>query len=84
MKALVRRGRHRGSEVTISQWCNDWFTIDEDPQVYSPTSLVFTSDDMFTIINHHNNGIMFSLFEACMVDNPVGEYVMTFKRRKRL
>ena len=85
MKALVVKGKHKGKEIEISQWCNDWFTsntgdweIDRKP--FSPTMLAFTMDDL-EVIQNHNPGIMFRLF-AVKIKNFGGKYMWTFRRRK--
>lgn len=94
MKALITRGKNKGREVEISQWCNDWFSINTgDPMIdrlpFSPSSLAFTREDMETIRTHKNNGILFNLFgirersfKIVGDENPDYEkYVLTFVRR---
>lgn len=80
MKAIILKGKNKGKIVTISQWCNDWFSIRENNTVYSPTMLGFTHDDFLTIIEHKNNGIMFRIYEPKSIS--VGKYEFTFKKRK--
>jgi len=59
MRALVLRGKRKGKVVEISQWCNDWFTVMDSADIYSPTSLAFSKEDMKTIKEHKNNGMLF-------------------------
>ena len=89
MKAKVRRGNLKGTVVEISQWCNDWFTLNTgvpsvDRKPVSPSSLAFTHDGIVEI-QKSNSGILFQRFELAnagkkMVD--VFPYVFTFKKRK--
>lgn len=63
--ATVLAGKHKGKKVTLAQWANDWFTVQElEGQVYSPVSLKFTKAEK-TRINKTKNkaGQMFEWFE---------------------
>lgn len=74
--ALVLRGKDKGKDVTISQWCNDWVSIKDYPKVYSITALKFTPTELKKILTHNNNnGIMLNIFK------PDFE-TRTFKKRK--
>lgn len=94
MKALVIRGRLKGKEVKISQWCNDWFTLDTgewqiDRIPMSPSSLAFTVGDSLTLQkSKKQSGILFQLFSIQPVTFGVPPhlkdvYVFTFVRRTR-
>ena len=72
--ATILRGKRRGEEAKIIQWCNDWIMI-EPATIVSPTSLRLDAKEVMDVRNHKNNGIMFNLFEL----NDDG----MFKRRKR-
>lgn len=72
--ATILRGKNKGKEVELCQWCNDWFIID-DGKVMRPTSLKLTTEEIMKVLSHNNNGIMFNLFE--LKDDG------TFRKRKR-
>lgn len=83
--AVVLKGLHKGREVKISQWCNDWFSTDTgdfdiDRKPFSPTSLAFTPEAMRIILEHKNNGSL--LHEFVMHDHAKGGgmHFMGFKR----
>lgn len=88
MKAIIRKGKHKGLEVEISQWCNDWFTIehpDIEPKysVKSPDALLFTPAGWEQIKTHKNNGILFNLYEPCTrTKDAIGVYFISFRKRK--
>jgi len=39
--AIVLKGKDKGKEIKISQFCNDWVSSD-DCKIYNPTSLQYT------------------------------------------
>lgn len=92
MKALILRGKHKGRLEEVSQWCNDWFTLNSDNrdicvQPFLPSSLAFTITGLFEIQDHKNNGMLFAWFEPMTMAKPHGvegaeNYRWTFKRRK--
>lgn len=92
MKALILRGKHKGKVVKISQYCNNWFSIDSDDvalatKPMSPLSLLFTFEGQREIRRHPNTGVMFQLFEIFLDIGhcqSIGDDVFTygFKRRK--
>ena len=87
MKAVIRKGKLRGREVEISQWCNDWFTLDTgDPMIdrkpMSPSALAFTPDGILEIFAHKNNGMLLHWFEPTDNVAGFGKYFCSFKRRK--
>ncbi len=96
MKALILKGKYTGKEVEVSQWCNDWFTLDPEKnedltenqkleimrKPFSPSSLAFTYHDFLTIRQHTNNGMLFVWFEQKECFGVFGSYEMTFKKRK--
>lgn len=84
MKAVVKRGKDKGSVVTISQWCNDWFTIQESPRIFSPAGLCFNLRGIKEILAYKNNGILFDLFKVvpCNCCPIIEDYFFTFKKRK--
>ena len=62
--ATILRGKEKGKQVKIMQWCNDWVTVKgANKTVFSITALEFTSEEMFDILNHNNNGFMEKAFE---------------------
>lgn len=61
--AILIRGKEKGKEVKIRQWCNDWFMIEgAEKNIVSPVSLQLDANEMMRVINHKNNGMMFGLF----------------------
>jgi len=90
MNVLVLRGRNKGKVFSVSQWCNDWFTLDSgdwevDRKPMSPTSLAFTRDGMDEVCSHKNNGMMGAWY--LVVEYPkwtkVGGELFTHTFRKR-
>ncbi len=73
--ATILRGKHKGKKVTIHQWCNDWITVEEIVQSFSPSSLQYTPKEFRMILFNPDNGSMFQLFEPDY-DN------FRFKRKK--
>jgi hypothetical protein len=71
--AELLKGKRKGGQVKLHQWCNDWFML-EDATIVSPTSLKFT-DGEIELIKKTDNGMMFAIYELTE-DN-------TFKKRKR-
>lgn len=91
MKALILRGKHAGKVVSISQWCNDWFSIDSNDvelatKPFSPASLAFRKQDMELIKAHKNNGTLFEEFEVVPLKKPyaapLAKYALTFRKPK--
>lgn len=60
--ATILKGKNKGQEVAIHQWCNDWFMVG-DGQIVSPTNLQLNLDEMKRVLEHHNNGMLFGWFE---------------------
>lgn len=72
--AEVLVGKHKGDTVTIHQFCNNWFSVENREKnyvhIYSPTALLFTEEEKQEILksrDERNTGIMFGIFE--FVDN---------------
>ncbi len=80
MRAMILRGKKRGQTVEISQWCNDWFSVDDDVQIYSPGALAFTAEGMDEIRKHKNNGTLFGEFEVCVAPSWTANYLFKFKK----
>jgi hypothetical protein len=91
MKALILRGKHKGEEVEIGQWANDWFTlstgnVEIDRKPMSPTSLAFTYESIRKIRKAKGIGMFNALYVAGMVGRPTSSpsgnlYIWTFRRR---
>lgn len=60
--ATILRGKDKGKTVKISQWCNDWVTLDPDNKVVSPTSLQYTIEELQEIVEDKSNGFMLTLY----------------------
>jgi hypothetical protein len=60
--ATIIRGKLKGTETKIHQWCNDWFMVDPGG-IVSPTQLKLSEDERAKILLHNNNGLLFGLFE---------------------
>jgi hypothetical protein len=92
MKALIRNGKHKNEVVEISQWCNDWFSINtgtkRDCRPLSPTMLAFTFKDLKEILTHKNNGTLLLEFKAEMkagvTDKDGNYYNWIFKKKKKV
>lgn len=96
MKALILRGKYTGKEVEISQWCNDWFTLDPEKNKdlteaqkrdiirspFNPTSLAFDHATFQVIREHKNNGQLFVEFEPREMKGVFGSYEWSFQRKK--
>lgn len=64
--AEILRGKHKGKQVEIRQWCNDWVTVDTVPpqdSVLSITNLKFNIEESARILMHENNRMMEERFE---------------------
>ena len=57
----IIKGKDKGREVEISQWCNDWFSA--GGKIYSPTQVELDLSEMKRVLEHKNNGLMFALFD---------------------
>ena len=57
----IIRGRDKGKEVEISQWCNDWFSA--NGKIYSVLSVKLNLKEIYKVLTHNNNGSMFGEFE---------------------
>lgn len=82
MKAVIRRGKQKGQVVTVSQWCNDWFSIEESAKIFSPTALAFDIIGMGQIYVHKNNGVLLQRYEMIFCQPILEIYHYSFKRRK--
>ena len=89
MKVIILRGKRKGEIAEVSQWCNDWFTLEDESKVYSPSALLFDAEGMKEIKSHNNNGILFGLYEIYMnerhgrlIDRKL--YILSFRKRKHL
>jgi hypothetical protein len=91
MKVIIRRGKYKGQEHEVSQWCNDWFTLDSNrveiaTKPFSPSSLAFQFSGIQEIREHKNNGMLFSWYEPTMIiglyAKDGGIYSWSFKKRK--
>jgi len=73
--AIILRGKEKGKHVKVSQWCNDWVTVNgASKRVFSITALEFTDKEMFDILAG-DNGIMEKEFEKVSHKN-------IFRRKK--
>ena len=63
--ATMLKGKFKGKEVKILQWCNDWFSIEVDgfTKIVTPTSLQLTPKEMTDVLEYDNNGFLLSAFE---------------------
>jgi len=96
MKALILKGKYTGKEIEISQWCNDWFTLDPEKNEdltdaqkrdiirspFSPVSLAFDHGTFEVIRKHKNNGQLFVEFEPREMKGVFGTYEWSFQRKK--
>lgn len=55
--ATIIKGKLKGQQVKIHQWCNDWFVL-ENGKVFSPTSLQLTPEERDKVLSHNNNGFL--------------------------
>lgn len=76
--ATIKRGKLKGKEAKISQFCNDWFSVDVEgvPKIVTPTSLILTASEVEMVRTTFNVGMLWTLFT--LGDDGV------FKRRPRL
>lgn len=71
--AIIRRGKNKGNQVEIQQYCNDWVST-KDGKILGLTALQFDGKE-FTMMIKKPCGMLFNLFEPNW-DN------LTFKKRK--
>lgn len=86
MKAKILKGKYKSKICEVSQWCNDWFTLDSDikeitTKAFSPSSLAFDVNGMFEIKHHKNNGMLWVLFKMVYLKKVNSRYCFSFKRR---
>lgn len=74
--AKLLYGKQRGRTVTLHQWCNDWVTVKEYVQPFSPSVLEYTEEEIKMILSHKHNGQLLNWYEV--YKTPVGSY--RFKR----
>ena len=83
MKAIITRGKNKGVEVEISQWCNDWFTVNTgtnlDCRPLSLSSLAFTLKGAEEITNNDDNGTLFEEFKIVPISG-FGKYKFSFRK----
>jgi len=60
--ATILRGKNKGMEDQLHQWCNDWFMLKECG-IVSPTSIRLTSSEVKKVREHSNNGFLLKAFE---------------------
>lgn len=65
--ALILKGKDKGKEVKLHQWCNDWFTVEDSNRIYSPTSIRLNSEEIREFLLSES-GIMLSLYELVLPD----------------
>jgi hypothetical protein len=77
--ATILRGKRKGEEVIIDQWCNDWITahnkLETRVDVFGITALKFTVEESYKILSSENLGVMLQLFDYHTLDG-------VFKKRK--
>lgn len=57
MKAVITRGKRKGEEITLGQYCNNWFGEPKNPHViHSPLSLAFSAEGIAEIENAYKTG----------------------------
>jgi hypothetical protein len=71
--ATLLRGKRRGEEVEIHQFCNDWFSL-KDGSIVSPGSLRLSGEEKKRVVGG-DSGILFNLYDLTSDG--------TFKKRKR-
>ena len=57
----IIRGKDKGKEVKISQWCNNW--ISAEGKIYSLTQVELNLPEIKQVIEHKNNGYMFAVYD---------------------
>lgn len=75
--ATIMRGKRKGEDVEIAQFCNDWFTT-QDGAVVGVLSIRLTPNEQALVVREcqlGRTGVMFTEFE--MTDDG------RFRRRKR-
>lgn len=62
--ALILRGKRRGEQLGISQWANDWVSL-EDGSIVNPTNLQLDINEM-------------ALFEKMRGQSHIGDFFSYF------
>lgn len=57
----ILKGKFRDKKFTLNQFCNDWFTVEENNEVFSITNAKFTKEE-FELITSSNTGLMMKMF----------------------
>lgn len=71
----IIRGRDKGIEVPIGQWCNNWITS-KLGRAYGLLSVELTPSEMLMVHRQDNNGYMFKVYTL----EPNGR----FKKKKEI
>ena len=60
--ATVLKGKDKGKQVAIHQFCNDWFYL-ANGKIVSPTSIQLDLAEMHQVLSDGNTGFMFGMYE---------------------
>jgi hypothetical protein len=83
MKALVLKGKHKGEEVEVLQWCNDWFMVEGEmvaSAILSPVSLALSEETATEVRAHKNNGHLFDWYQ--MIPSDSKRFPWTFIKKR--
>lgn len=78
MKALIVRGKEKGKEVDVSQWANDWFSLDGYIDPFSPEDIALTKEGMQKVVDDKRKGQLLNWFHIKSYNHD--EYIFTFVR----
>lgn len=77
--ATVTKGKDKGLEFTIHQFCNDWFISRETGKVLSPTSVKLDPEEIKTVRGAAARGLTGKMFDWYdLMENG------TFRKRRTL
>ncbi len=85
--AEILRGKHKGKQGTIHQYCNDWFTIDieDGPMgvVISPVSLRLNWPEVAMVLEKMEAGKTGTMTREFQLDPIKGTFRRIVPRRRR-
>lgn len=86
--ATILRGRHKDVVVSIHQFANDWFTVDNEDEgimgvVVSPTNLRLDAAEMERVVQAEVDGQTGAMFREYDLDHHTGRFTKLSPRSRR-
>lgn len=74
--AIITRGKHKGKEVKLHQFCNDWmmvehYEIPNQETIFKPTALYFSDEEKSEIQQAERRGQTGFMFQKFYWDGNI-------------